>query len=126
VRRTYSIVLTTFFLATPAAAQSTWRPDDARTSALKWELSYLALNAIDAAQTIDCLDRDICEEGNPFFGKHPSAKTLILGKVGFGLLHFVAFSHMKDRNPKAALRFAQVSCVVQGSVVLLNARIMFK
>jgi hypothetical protein len=77
---------------------------------------YLALSAIDAGQTIHCLDRGICEEGNPIFGKHPSAKKLILAKVGLGALHFVAFKALNDRNPRAALRLAQVSCAVQGGV----------
>lgn len=53
------------------------------------------------------------QEGNPIFGKHPSAKKLILAKVGLGALHFVAFKALNDRNPRAALRLAQVSCAVQ-------------
>lgn len=110
---------------TPAFAQSAFQAEDTRSAALKWEIGYLALSAIDAAQTIHCLKRDICAEGNPIFGKDPSTKKLILGKVGLGLAHFAVFSRINDRNPKAALRLAQVSCAVQGGVVLVNARFSF-
>lgn len=111
---------------TPAVAPSAYRIEQTKAAALKWELSYLALSAIDAAQTIHCLKRDICEEANPIFGKDPSAQKLILAKVGLGLAHFAVFSHLNDRNPKAALRLAQVSCAVQGGVVLVNMRLTFK
>jgi hypothetical protein len=109
----------------PASAESAWNAADTRSAALKWELGYLALSAVDAGQTIHCLDRGICEEGNPVFGRHPSAKKLIIAKVGLGALHFVAFKALNDRNPRAALRLAQVSCAVQGGVAMLNARFMF-
>jgi hypothetical protein len=94
-------------------------------AALRWEVSYLALSAIDAAQTINCLDRNVCSEANPIFGKHPSAEALIAVKAGLGLVHFAAFKHTLHRNPKAALRLAQISCMVQGTVVGLNARMIF-
>jgi hypothetical protein len=112
--------------STPALGQSAWDAGSTRSAALKWEMSYLALSAIDTVQTIDCLHRDICDEGNPLFGKHPSAAKLILAKVGFGAAQFALFRHINDRDPKAALRVAQISCVVQGGVVLLNARVTFK
>ena len=49
-------------------------------AALKWELGYLALSALDT-------QRNVCEEANPLFGKRPSAKTLIITKLGGGLAH---------------------------------------
>jgi hypothetical protein len=113
-------------VSAPASAETAWNGANTKSSALKWELSYLARSAIDAGQTMECLHRDICQEGNPLFGKHPSAGTLILAKVGFGLAHFLVFSRLNDHNPKAALRLAQVSCAVQGSIVALNARFTFK
>jgi hypothetical protein len=113
-----------------ACAQSPWQGAAATTSptksaALKWELGYLALSAIDTAQTIDCLNRELCVEGNPILGKHPSSLKLIAGKVGLGLLHFTAFSRINDKNPRGALRVAQISCALQGTVVGLNARFTF-
>jgi hypothetical protein len=111
--------------ADPWTAGPALQSANTRSAALKWEIGYLALSAIDAGQTIDCLNRGICEEGNPIFGKHPSAKKLILAKVGLGALHFAAFSALNERNPRSALRLAQVSCAVQGGVAMLNARFMF-
>lgn len=99
---------------------------NAKSAALRWEMAYLALSAIDTFQTIECLERGICQEANPLFGKNPSATKLVLAKVGAGLVHFYAFKHTVDRSPKTALRFAQVSAAIQGSVVLLNARFTFK
>ena len=124
-----------FLTHAPASAEPSWRTGDAasmwraegtQTAALKWELGYLALSALDTAQTVECLHRDVCEEANPIFGKHPSAKTLILAKLGGGLAHFALFSYMNDRNPKLAMRAAQISFALQGTVVLVNARITFK
>lgn len=109
----------------PAFAESPWHAEDTRSAALKWEIAYLALSAIDAAQTISCLDRGECKEGNPLFGKNPSSTKLILAKVGGGLAHFAVFKYVNDRDPKAALRLAQISFGIQGSVVMLNARFTF-
>jgi hypothetical protein len=109
----------------PAITESRFRIGPAKSSALKWELAFLALSAVDAVQTIECLNRNACEEANPLFGKRPSTKTIILTKVGGGLAHFALFTYLNDRNPKMALRAAQVSVALQGTVVLLNARVAF-
>jgi len=121
--------------AETANAETVWPADEAtsialkstalKSNALKWEIAYLALSAIDAGQTIHCLRRDICEEVNPLFGKRPSTKAIILTKIGGGIAHFALFSYINERNPKLALRAAQISVVGQGGAVLLNARIMF-
>jgi hypothetical protein len=115
-----------FAIPSPALAQTPSISEETRSTALKWELAYLAVSAIDTAQTVDCLDRGICNEANPLFGKHPSAKKLILAKAGMGLLHFAVFSRLNGHNPKAALRLAQISFAVQGTVVGLNARFTFR
>ena len=120
--------------ATPARAEGDWRVDNmasnwrveqARSAALKWEIGYLALSAVDAVQTIECLKRHACQEVNPIFGKRPSTKTILISKIGGGLAHFALFTYINDRNPKLALRGAQVSFALQGTVVALNARVAF-
>jgi hypothetical protein len=93
--------------------------------ALRWELAYLTLSAVDAAETISCINRGKCYEGNPLLGKGAGARTLILAKVGGGVLHFLGFQHVRRRNPMAALRLAQVTTVMQGGVVMLNAQVAF-
>lgn len=108
-----------------AQASARYRWKQTKSAAYKWEATYLALSAIDGIQTIDCLNRHVCSEGNPIWGKHPSTTKVALGKVGAGLVHFIAFKLIADRDPKTALRAAQVSAVVQGGVVLLNARWAF-
>lgn len=96
-----------------------------RSEAHKWELAYLTLSAIDAAQTIDCLSRDVCAEANPLFGKNPSAKTIIAAKLGASLAHYALFTYLNKRHPKSAKLGAQVSVALQGAVVMLNARAAF-
>jgi len=51
---------------------------------------------------------------------------LIAAKLALGAGHFVLFNHLNQRNPHAALRFVQGSVLIQGGVVALNARFMFK
>lgn len=105
-------------LASPAVA-------DTRAAARHYEAAYLALSAIDLAETVHCLERHQCEEGNPLFGRHPSTPRLIASKLALGALHFTVFTRLNERNPSAALRMAQISCVAQGGVVALNLRFVF-
>ena len=92
---------------------------------MQWEIGYLALTAIDTVQTVDCFNRDLCEEVNPLMGRNPSTEKLIIGRVLLSGLHFAVFKHMLDRNPKAALRYSQISVGFEGSAVALNARFSF-
>jgi len=96
-----------------------------QSSAMKWETTFLALSAVDAAQTIRCLKRDLCQEANPLFGKHPSAATIVGSKLAGGLLHYALINDLNKRDPKLALRTAQISAGLQGGVVAMNARISF-
>lgn len=96
-----------------------------QAEALRWEIAYLTLSALDAAQTIDCVGRGACTELNPLFGKRPSATKIILAKTIGGALHFWAFSRLNKNNPKMALRGAQISAGLQGAVLVLNARVAF-
>lgn len=94
-------------------------------SAHRWELAYLALSAIDAGQTISCLEKGTCQEANPLFGKRPSTAKVIAFKLGGGLLHYALFKRAAKVNPKMALRAAQVSATLQAGVVGLNAKFVF-
>jgi hypothetical protein len=91
-----------------------------KSAAYKWEAGFLVLSAIDAAETITCLDRNRCTEGNLIWGHHPSTGKIVAAKLGLGLLHFGVFKAIADRDPHTALRAAQISAAVQGGVVLLN------
>ena len=71
----------------PAAAMTQADFQEAQAKALKWELSYLAVSALDAAETIYCIETiDGCTEANPLFGKRPSAGKIIALKAGLGLV----------------------------------------
>jgi len=93
--------------------------------AVKWEIAYQALNLIDAAETLDCLHRHVCQEANPLFGKHPSTGRLIGTKVALGLVQYFVWKRTFDRVPSRALKIAQISAVVQGGVVAANLRFVF-
>jgi hypothetical protein len=106
--------------AAPAAAAT-------KADAMRWEAAYEVLNAVDAVQTAYCVHHvGGCEEANPLLGKHPSTAKIIAAKVVLGGLHFAIVDRMANRNPKAAMRVAQVSVGLQGAVVGLNMRIVFK
>ena len=96
-----------------------------KSAAYKWEATFLALSAIDAAETISCLNRATCTEHNPIWGHHPSAGKVVAAKLGLGLVHFAVFKLIADRDPHTALRAAQISAAVQGGVVLLNLKTAF-
>ena len=124
-------------IAFPAAASAEpWQPpkrppprgwtwEQLHKNGIRWELSYLALSAIDTAQTLDCLHRNKCSEGNPIFGSHPSAKRLIVTRVLIGAAHFAVFKALNDRNPINGRSFAIGGAVVEGGVVALNMRYTF-
>lgn len=92
----------------------------------RWEGAYLALSAVDAVQTCVAISNGNARELNPLFGKKPScAKTAAL-KAVIGGLHYLLFDYARDRDPKAARLGAQISVGVQGAVVGLNMRYVFK
>jgi hypothetical protein len=116
-------LLFTFMLlmiATPSkAAEPTWE------EMKKLELVFQSLNAIDAVQTIDCLNRQICYELNPLMGKHPSTEKVIGFKVANGIIHYILTKEIYKRNPKSARTFQYISIGIQGSVVAANMRFAF-
>jgi hypothetical protein len=97
-----------------------------KSAAHEWEAGFLTLSAIDAAVTIQCLDRQSCAEHNPIWGHHPSTSTILLSKVGLGAIHFGVFKLLATRDPKSALRLAQISAIGQAGVLMISARLPFK
>jgi hypothetical protein len=98
---------------------------DTKSAADQWEAAFVALNVIDLVQTMDCIHRNMCDEGNPLLGKHPSDAKLIIGKVLLVGIQFAIFEHAEARNPKGALRVAQIGVGMTGATVALNARFSF-
>jgi hypothetical protein len=106
--------------STPAmATEPTWE------EIKKLEIVYQSLSAVDAIQTIDCLNRNICYEANPIWGRYPSTEKIIGIKVVSGIIHYLLVKEIYERDPKAARTFQYVSIGVQGTIVAANMRIAF-
>jgi hypothetical protein len=95
-----------------------WRAT--RRDAMRWEMGYFALSAVDAAQTIDCLHAHTCHEVNPIYGRHPSTARIILTKLAGGAVHYWLFKGMNKKNPWEARLAAQLSVGLQGFIVGIN------
>lgn len=95
-----------------------------RSDVMKWETAYLALSAVDLVQTVSCLEKRTCKESNPLWGKDPKAPRLIIGKIIGGAIHFYTIDRISRRDPKTALRAAQLSVGLQGGVVGWNLRVI--
>jgi hypothetical protein len=115
-----------------APASRSWQPPagghtvaEYRRNAAHWEVAYLALSAIDTAETADCISRHRCEEGNFLIGKHPSVGKLLLIRGLTGAAHFGIFKFLDSKNSINSRSFAIGSAVVQAGVVALNARFVF-
>lgn len=96
-----------------------------KSAAYKWEAAFLTVSAIDAVETISCLNRATCTEHNPLWGSHPSSGKIVAAKLGLSLVHFGVFKLIADRDPHTALRAAQISAAVQGGIAALNLRTAF-
>jgi hypothetical protein len=95
-----------------------WRAT--RRDAMRWELGYFALSAVDAGQTISCLHAHTCHEVNPIYGRHPSTARIILTKLAGGAVHYWLFKGMNKKNPWEARLAAQLSVGLQGFIVGIN------
>lgn len=109
----------------PVVEEAAERESHERKDAIRWEVAYQVLNAIDTVQTVDCLSRHVCTEANPLFGKRPSKEKLIAGKALLGLGHFLLFSKLLGDDPRKARTMARWSVGIQGTVVVANARFAF-
>jgi len=86
------------------------------------EIAYQVLNAVDTAETIDCLNQDVCHEANPLLGRNPSPGKLIAVKAGTGVAHYAVARFLRYRDPEAARLFQFLTIAIQGGVVAANLR----
>ncbi len=90
------------------------------------EIAYQVLGMLDAAQTISCVSKPNCSEGNPILGKKPSVSAILGFKLATGIIHYGAFRrYIKHENYKSAMTFELVSITVQGLICGLNFRYTF-
>ena len=117
------------FVLSLAAAMLTAAP--AHASDPDWdeikrlEIMFQSLSAIDAAQTIHCLNQNTCYEKNPLYGRNPSPELLIGAKLTTGAAHFFITKWMFKEDPQAARLFQHLSIGIQGAVVGANMRFVF-
>lgn len=96
-----------------------------RRRVLNMEYAFQFFNAMDYATTQRCLDRGICEEGNPLIGRHPSTKKMIAIKAGAGAVHYGVIRYLADRDPEVAWVAQLVTTVFQAGVVGWNMQFQF-
>lgn len=88
------------------------------------EMIYVGLSAADLFITVGCIKANKCSEANPLAKSH-SSTAMIAVKAGLTVGHFLFTKELAERNPKAALRFAQISVGLQGGVVGINIVTLF-
>ena len=108
-----------FFSTSVMAKEPTWEETK------RLEMVFLGLSAVDAIQTIDCLNRNVCYELNPVYGRNPSTEKIIGVKIVGGALHFLLVRELHERDPNLARVMQYVSIAVQGGVVAANLRFAF-
>ena len=96
--------------------------EERKPAGMKAALTFMAIGqTADLVTTIDALNRGAVE-GNPIWGRHPSAKKLILGKapmIGLGyVLHKVG-----PKNPKFAKTIAYSIGALGAGLAIHNARV---
>ena len=89
------------------------------------EIAYQILNAVDAAQTISCLNREVCHELNPILGSHPSTQRIIGFKLATGGAHYLVTRLLQAKAPAAVKSWQTLLIAVQGGVVAWNMQVTF-
>jgi hypothetical protein len=90
------------------------------------EWVYQGLHAADTALTIDCTGRDVCEEANPFLGRHPGTGKLLAFWAGTAIAHAGFTMALQDIAPRAVPIFERVSIAIGAGIVAANLRFAFK
>ena len=120
-------------LLTPSAANARpWKApkgghtaEEYRKNAGHWEMAALALTVVDTAETINCINRGRCEEGNPLIGRHPSVGHLLLIRGLGDLAQYGVFRYLNDRDPIKARSFAIGGAIAGVAGVAINLRYAF-
>jgi hypothetical protein len=89
------------------------------------EVLYQGLNVLDTVETISCVHKPTCQEGNPILGKRPSDAKVIIFKLASSGIHYMTYRHQIKRSLKTALAFEVITNTLQGVVCGLNFRYAF-
>ena len=92
---------------------------------VKLEMTWQALNVIDAAETLYFIHRDTTRELNPILGPRPSPIQVIGLKTVAGFAHYYFMDKLYDYNPVYAKRAEYFTIFAQGMIVGLNFKYVF-
>jgi len=86
------------------------------------EVGFQALNIIDMAQTMKCMDMPTCHETNPILGRRPSKLALAGFTAATGIGHFFVVKALSKTDRDLAKIFAITISAGLGIVVVMNYR----
>ena len=89
------------------------------------EIAYQVLNAVDAVQTISCLERGVCHEMNPLLGRSPSPGKVLAFKAASGGVHYLVTRLLEAEAPGAVNGWQITTIAIQGGVVAWNMQFVF-
>lgn len=87
--------------------------------------AYMALNGIDVAQTVSCLNAARCREANPVmrtFAEQPAALGAV--KIGVDSAALVTILKLRKNHPKTAWGLTVLGIAAEGAVTVHNARVL--
>ena len=84
------------------------------------EVTFQALNAVDAMQTCSFLARGTTREMNPILGSNPSCEKVVGFKIAAGALHYLFAKALYKRDERIAKIFQIGTIGIQGAVVTWN------
>ena len=102
-----------------------YNPYISREEAIRLEIIFQALNALDWGTTAHCMSRESCVEGNPIWGENPDLGKMALIKIGVGALHAAYSYFLYENAPRVLKPFQYSSIVVYSGVVAWNLQFAF-
>lgn len=91
------------------------------------EILFQVLNLADAAATISCVERRICDEKNPLYGSARPSWARVAGiKAGTGALHYMIYRVLAKGDTRLAKIFELTTVTIQGAAVLWNLTVTLK
>lgn len=99
----------------------------AKRDIARLEIVFQLLNLADAASTISCVERRICDEKNPLYGSSkPEWERVAAIKLGTGLIHYVVYRTLAKEDTRLAKIFELTTITIQGAAVVWNLTVTLK
>ena len=101
------------------------KPIVTKAEAIRLEVIFQALNALDWVLTKNCLDRGTCVEKNFLWGEQPDMTKMALAKVALGAVHAAYAAWLFKNKPFAVKPMQYMSIGIMGGAVAWNAQYSF-